>query len=102
MPMLDEEEFASVSNLYREAMTATKEWRQLWKIRLENATVEQRFQPVRTRYEELTGMKNCHENAVMHHRISLYGSPCGHCKRPLRTPKAKLCGSCMHPVVGPQ
>jgi hypothetical protein len=99
MPMLDEEEFASVSELYREAMTATKEWRQRWEIPLEDVNIDQRFQPVRMRYEELTGMKDCHENAVMHHRISLYGPPCKQCKRPLRTPRAKLCGSCMHPAA---
>ena len=98
MPMLDEEEFKSVYLLYGEGMTATKEFRQKWNIPLENASGDQRMRPVRLRYEELTGMKDCHHNAVMHHRISLYGPPCERCGKPLRTPKAKLCGSCMFPV----
>lgn len=96
--MLDEAEFAQVAALYSEAGEATKEYRQRWNIPLEHASIEQRFAPVRLRYEQLTGMRNCHHNAIMHHRLSMYGPPCGVCGKPLRTPKAKLCGSCMAPT----
>jgi hypothetical protein len=96
--MLDDDEYAEVSKLYGEAMQATKEFRQRWNIPLEKASIEQRFEPVRSHYERLTGMKDCHENAILHHKLSLYGPPCKNCLRPLRTPKAKLCGSCMTPV----
>ncbi len=97
MPMLDEEEFAQVAGLYSEATKATKEFRQRWDIQLEHASVDQLFSPVRLRYEQLTGMRNCHQNAIMHHRLSLYGPPCRACGKPLRTPEAKLCGACMTP-----
>jgi hypothetical protein len=98
MPMLDEVEYGEVSALYQEAIKATKEYRQRRNIPLKGVPIDELFRPVRTRYEELTGLKDCHENAIMHHRIFLYGSPCKQCGKPLRTPQAKLCGACMHPV----
>jgi hypothetical protein len=98
MPMLDEGEFASIAELYREAFSANKEYRQRWGIPLEHATIDDRFLPVRLRYEHLTGIKDCHQNAIMHHRISMYGEPCESCGKPLRTPSAKFCGACMHPT----
>ena len=98
MPMLDEAEFAEVAPLYGEAMRATKEFRLRWNIPLEGTSREDRFRPLRDTYERLTGMKETNHNAIMHHRLSLYGPPCRRCNRPLRSPKAKLCGACMFPV----
>ena len=98
MPMLDEDEYAEIARLYSEATLAVKEYRRTWGIPLENASIHERFEPVRARYESITGMKESNENAIMHHRISLYGPPCKQCNKPLRTPKAKLCGACMLPV----
>jgi hypothetical protein len=86
LPMLNEEEYAEMWALYGAGMQATKESR------------EECFRPFRMRYQELTGMAESNHNAIMHHRLSLYGLPCARCKKPLRTPKAKLCGACMFPV----
>jgi hypothetical protein len=99
MPMLDEAEFAEIFALWRECFTATQEFRQRWDIPLQGVNIDERFGPVRRRYEELTGMEDCHQNAILHHRVSLYGPPCTRCGKPLRTPQAKLCGSCMFPVA---
>jgi hypothetical protein len=99
MPMLDEKEFAEISELWRESVKATQAFRLRWRKKLEETNIDEHFQPVRRRYEELTGMKDCHHDAIWHHRISLYGPPCTQCGKPLRTPQAKLCGSCMAPVV---
>jgi hypothetical protein len=100
MPMLDEDEFASVDALYRECMFASREFRQAHKPPSESGSIGERFASVRRRYEEITGMKDCHENAILHHRLALYGPPCGACGRPLRTPRARVCGSCMAPIGG--
>jgi hypothetical protein len=99
MPMLDEAEYAEAFRLYRDGRQATKEFRTKFGVPLSNATMEERFQPLLDFYEQLTGFRETNKNAVMHHRLSMYGPPCVGCGKPLRTPKAKLCGSCLRPVV---
>lgn len=79
MPMLDEQEF--------EVVTACAK---------NTRPIRERLQPVLDEYERITGLRETNPNAVYHHRLSLYGPPCAACGRPLRTPRAKLCGNCMH------
>jgi hypothetical protein len=98
MPMLDEAEFAEVSRLYGEGIRATKEFREKWAVSFQGVPREEPMRPMLARYEELTGMKETNPNAVMHHRLAVYGPPCNRCGKPLRSPQAKLCGACMFPV----
>lgn len=96
--MLDEEEFAEVAHLYSEAMNAVKSFRESSGSNLKHPSIRDFYRPVREKYQQLTGMRESDENAIMHHRLALYGPPCKQCGRPLRNPRAKLCGNCMHPV----
>lgn len=92
--MLEEEEYVEAAGLYGECMKGTVEFRRQWGVPLECANIDERFRPVRRWYEELTGFRDCHQNAIMHHRLSLYGGPCRHCGKPLRSPRAKMCAAC--------
>lgn len=99
MPMLDESEYREVFRLYGEGISASKAFRQKWGLPAEGMEKEIRFKPLLDRYEQMTGLRESNPNAVMHHRLSLYGPPCVRCGKPMRSPSAKLCGSCMSPRV---
>jgi hypothetical protein len=97
--MLDETEFGQISELYSAGMRATKEFREKFQLPLGECSIEERFRPVRDAYERITGMADVHQNAIMHHRISIYGPPCKSCGKPLRTADASFCAACGQ-VVG--
>jgi hypothetical protein len=92
MPMLDEAEFAEVEPLYRSGVWLVKQEQADQAMR--GTTLSERFQPLLDAYERLTGFRETNANAVMHHRLALYGLPCVQCGKPLRTPRASRCMAC--------
>jgi hypothetical protein len=94
MPMLDEQEFADVSRLHGDGIRSVKEYRERTGSPLQNVLMENHFASMLARYEAITGFKETNPNAVLHHRLSLYGPLCANCGKPLRSPKAKRCASC--------
>ena len=82
--MLDDDEFNRVSSLIN---TGTQ-----------GESRERMFGPSLREYERITGIRETNPNSIYHHVLSLYGPPCAICGKPLRTPRAKLCGFCMKPV----
>jgi hypothetical protein len=79
-------------------MLTEQEFEQVTSLRLKGVRLRDAFGPVVAEYERITGLRETSPNAIYHHRLSLYGPPCRFCGRPLRTPQANLCGSCMKPV----
>ena len=98
--MLDEQDYAEIATLYRTGAASVKRYREATGASLKSTPMKELFSPMMSRYEALTGFKETNPNSVMHHRLSLYGPPCHHCGKPLRTPKARICGSCMAPRAG--
>lgn len=94
LPMLDEAEFAIIDDLYSGAFKATKEFREKHGLPLDNCPIDELYRPVREAYAHMTGMTESNHNAIMHHRISIYGLPCESCGKPLRTPQASFCAAC--------
>lgn len=94
VPFLNEEEFRQILELYRKCMRQTKNHRKSTGAALQETPMDSIFAPVRDAYEKITGYKDMHQNAIMHHRLSELGPDCPGCRKPLRTPKAKLCPSC--------
>ena len=94
MPMLDEEEYKGISDIYHQCIRSVKKYRQETGATLSESPLDKLYEPVRIEYEKITGMVNCPHNAIMHHRVSIYGEPCSLCGKPLRTPRAKMCASC--------
>ena len=82
VPMLDEDEYAIASKLYSQ------------KVEMTSGPREDRYRPLLDYYFQVTGFKETEPNAIMHHRVSLYGLPCEKCGKPYRTPKATFCTAC--------
>lgn len=52
------------------------------------------FQHAVQGYALFTGHTETVPSAIWHHVASLYGPPCEHCGKPLRTPRARWCPAC--------
>jgi hypothetical protein len=95
--MLDEQEYDEIASLFHAGMRSVKDYRNETGAPLKSVPLSEHFAPLLARYKAMTGYTETNPNAVMHHRLSLYGPPCTNCGKPLRTPMAKFCGSCMAP-----
>ncbi len=94
MPMLDELEYKRISDIHTQCIRSVKEYRQKTGSSLTESPLDILYEPLKIEYDKITGMANCHHNAIMHHRISIYGEPCSSCGKPLRTPRARMCAAC--------
>jgi hypothetical protein len=86
-PMLDEQEYEIVRELYGQGFRRMRD-----QPSGTNSRTEQ-FQPMLEAYRQMTGFEETEPNAIMHHRIALYGEPCQKCGKPLRSPAAGFCAA---------
>ncbi|ACT03636.1 hypothetical protein [Paenibacillus sp. JDR-2] len=103
VPMLDEKEYRRINKIYKKCFDRVRKYRMsgssVWID--SHSPINESFKLVAREYEKMTGYKDMHHNAIMHHRISMYGEPCPKCGKPLRTPQAKMCVACgkrVHPT----
>ena len=95
LPMLDEAEWAEMVPLLAVSMRGFMDERRETGTGLSEAQASGTFgRRALAFYRDLTGFDETNVNALWHHRLSLYGPPCVHCAKPLRTPQAKLCAAC--------
>ena len=92
--MLEEHEWEQVAEALRAGLQGLKKERKEKGISLSAVDTASYYREALERYERLTGYRETNPRALYHHRVSLYGPPCPHCGKPLRTPKAKLCAAC--------
>jgi len=95
--MLDENEFSVVQEAFRAAFSHA-EGVGGGERNAVSVGIDDQFAPVLAAYCRLTGFAETSANAVMHHRLSLYGEACAVCSKPLRSPAAKVCVACGAPV----
>lgn len=94
LPMLEEAEWAQMQPLLFASLHNIKCYREQTGIPLGETPMEAMYWPALGLYHALTGLEEVNPTALWHHRLSLYGPPCTHCGKPLRTPRAKLCAAC--------
>ena len=87
MPMPDDEEFRQVVS-FKDKGAGQNVW-------------DRMFGAVLREYERITGIHETNSYAIYHHHLSIDRPPCSRCGKPLRTPRAKMCGSGMLPVKQP-
>lgn len=91
--MLTEEEWTRISPCLTEAMTLAKRRGRQPDESLAAAR-SAATSDVLDVFEVIAGFRATNIDAIYHHRLSLYGPPCGKCSKPLRTPQARFCAMC--------
>jgi hypothetical protein len=98
VPMLDEHEWEQVLPDLMTGIIRIQQYRQAHGASIAEAKNEIYWRGALERYKQITGFHATDPQALWHHRLQLYGSPCRVCGKPLRTPRAKLCAACGTPA----
>jgi rubrerythrin len=93
IPMLTDDEWREVAPLLQIDTERIKDYRERQQVGLREAMDALRFEACE-KYFEITGFRETNPNAILHHRLSDYGSECPDCGHLLRTPRASFCANC--------
>src|SRR5262245_42467128 len=86
VPMLDEDEFAIVDELYARAVRTIKQSISFQAPASPETFMLEQYRPVLDAHRRITGEELFTDPGhLLHHRISKYGPPCQHRGKPLRT-----------------
>jgi hypothetical protein len=99
VPMLDEQEWEQVELVLSDGIRRIKDHRASHGASLAEAKRHVSGTDALDRYFALTGHRETDADALWHHRLSLFGPPCGACGKPLRRPQATFCAECGAPAV---
>lgn len=94
LPMLDEDEWARLDPLLIASIENIQRYRHRHDVALSEVPIPEMYWAASEMFSKLTGVRDIAPEALWHHRLSLYGPPCAHCGKPLRTPRARLCAAC--------
>jgi|SRR5688572_9535111 hypothetical protein len=94
VPMLNDAEWETIAPLLKKSIENMKLYREAHGLPLGDARSRDFGASTLKKYEELTGFRETNVDAIWHHQASLFGSPCGSCGKPLRTPRARFCAEC--------
>jgi hypothetical protein len=92
VPMLTEDEWQLVNP--ETLLEQIKQYRKETGASLAETNRNNTDLPALVAYERITGFRESHANALMHHRLKLYGPPCTACGKQLRTSIASFCAAC--------
>lgn len=92
VPMLTEDEWQMVKP--ETLLEQIKQYRTETGTSLADAYRSNTALPALAAYERITGFRESNANALMHHRLKLYGPACTACGKPIRTPTASFCAEC--------
>ena len=95
--MLADQEYVAIAASFQSSIRSVKSHRIETGVSLKTPSVAERFEP-ESKNEAMPGYRETNENAIMHHRLSLYGPPCKRLRQtPANSPRKAL-RNCMPPV----
>jgi Sigma-70 factor, region 1.1 len=92
--MLDISEWEKMEPLLNQMISDIKQHQENPAASTTDAKSEEFAQKALGLYFQFTGVRETDVNALWHHQFALFGPKCHSCKKPLRTPAAKVCAEC--------